>query len=81
MSTVALLTHDERKASEAAFHGLPLDPRWSSHAQEIYLGILAVTKGRDIVSDTEMGSLATGCDPDAPFLASKKSRYPFTRWK
>ena len=53
MSTAApLLTHDEQKASEAAFHGLPLDPKWSSHAQEIYFGILAVTNGRNIVADT-----------------------------
>jgi len=58
MSTAALLTHDEHKASEAAFHGLPLDPKWSSHAQEIYLGILAVTNGRDIVRDTEPSALA-----------------------
>ena len=46
MSTRATLTFDEHKASEAAFHGLPLDPKWSRHAQEIYLGILAVTNGR-----------------------------------
>jgi hypothetical protein len=54
MSTAPLLlTHDEHKASEAAFHGLPLDPSWSSHAQEIYRGILAVTHGRDIVADPD----------------------------
>ena len=57
MSTVAILTHDEHKASEAAFHGLPLDPKWSRHAQEIYLGILAVTNGRDIVKETEISAL------------------------
>jgi hypothetical protein len=49
----AILTHDEHKASEAAFHGLPLDPEWSQHAQEIYLGIFEVTKGKDIVNDDE----------------------------
>ena len=48
MSTVVLLTHDEQKAAEAAFHGLPMNPDWTDHAQEIYLGILAVTGGRDI---------------------------------
>ena len=53
MSTGAILTHDEHKASEAAFRGLPLDPKWSRHAQEIYRGILAVTKDRDIVNGTE----------------------------
>lgn len=54
MNTRAILTHDEYKASEAAFHGLPLDPKWSRHAQEIYLGILAVTEGRDIVNEREV---------------------------
>jgi len=54
MSTGAILTHDEYKASEAAFHGLPLDPKWSRHAQEIYLGILAVTDGKDIVNEKEV---------------------------
>ena len=54
MSTATpLLTHDEHKASEAAFHGLPLDAKWSCHAQEIYRGILAVTNGRDIVADAD----------------------------
>jgi hypothetical protein len=47
----ATLTHDEHKASEAAFHGLPLDPKWSKQAQEIYRGILEVTHGQDIVND------------------------------
>lgn len=53
MTPRATLTHDEHKASEAAFHGLPLDPKWSKHAQEIYLGILDVTNGKDIVNKDE----------------------------
>ena len=46
MTTHPPLTHDEHKAAEAAFYGLPLDPKWSRHAQEIYLGILRVTSDR-----------------------------------
>jgi hypothetical protein len=53
MTPRATLTHDEHKASEAAFQGLPLDPKWSKHAQEIYLGILDVTNGKDIVNKDE----------------------------
>jgi len=60
MSTGAILTHDEYKASEAAFHGLPLDPKWSRRAQKIYLGILAVTNGRDIVHEEEVPVLTSG---------------------
>ena len=57
MTTAPSLTYDEHKAAEAAFHGLPLDPKWSAHAQEIYLGIFTVTNGRDIVKDTEIPAL------------------------
>lgn len=35
------LTHDERKAAEAAFKGAPFDPKWSDSARKIYLGISA----------------------------------------
>ena len=60
MITAPSLTYDEHKAAEAAFQGLPLDPKWSRQAQEIYHGILAVTDGRDIVKDTEISA------PDIP---------------
>ncbi len=50
----SLLTHDERKAAEAAFRGLPLNERWSKKAQLIYLEIIHVTQGRDIVTDPTM---------------------------
>ena len=55
----ATVTHDEHKASEAAFHGLPLDPKWSKHAQEIYLGIVEVTNGKDIVNNDETPPLTS----------------------
>ncbi len=34
------LTHDEIKASEAAFRGLPLDDKWTDSAKLVYEGIL-----------------------------------------
>jgi hypothetical protein len=33
------LTHDEKKAAEAAFRGSPSDPKWSEAAREVYLGL------------------------------------------
>ena len=33
------LTHDERKAAEAAFKGVACDPKWSEAARKVYLGI------------------------------------------
>ncbi|MEW6543097.1 MAG: hypothetical protein AB1411_05750 [Nitrospirota bacterium] len=43
------LSFDERKAAEAAFRALPVDPTWSESAQAIYFGILAHTQGRNVV--------------------------------
>ncbi len=60
VTTEAPLTHDEQKAAEAAFRGLPLNSRWSQNAQQIYLRILAVTNGRDIVAGADMSPLAIG---------------------
>jgi len=36
------LTHDEKKAAEAAFHGSPFDPQWSEAARKVYLGLSVV---------------------------------------
>ena len=33
------LTHDERKAAEAAFRGAPFNPKWSESARKVYQGI------------------------------------------
>jgi hypothetical protein len=34
------LTYDEKKAAEAAFRGLPLNPSWSAAARDVYQGIM-----------------------------------------
>lgn len=34
------LTYDEKKAAEAAFRGLPINPSWSTAAREVYDGII-----------------------------------------
>lgn len=33
------LTYDEKKAAEAAFNGLPFNPKWSEAAHIVYVGI------------------------------------------
>ncbi len=40
MTQSRLLTHDEKKASEAAFRGLPLDENWTDSAKSVYQGII-----------------------------------------
>ena len=52
-----LLTFDEKKAAEAAFRGLPIDPAWSPSAQTIYAGILRRTLGRNIVEEATQETL------------------------
>lgn len=37
--TPRLLTHDERKAAEAAFSGRPFNPAWSESAKKVYEGL------------------------------------------
>ncbi len=51
MDRTRSLSFDERKAAEAAFRGLPVDPKWSRGALSIYQGILAHTQGRDVVEE------------------------------
>ena len=52
MDRSRILSFDEKKAAEAAFRGLPVDPAWSLSAQSIYCGILGHTQGRNIVEET-----------------------------
>ncbi len=41
------ITHDEKKAAEAAFTGRPFNPKWSDAARIVYDGILAAI-GKDV---------------------------------
>jgi hypothetical protein len=56
------LTHDERKAAEAAFRGKPFDPTWSTAALKVYQGISAamVRKGMSSGGDAGMESALPG---------------------
>jgi hypothetical protein len=53
------LTHDERKAAEAAFRGDPFNPAWSVAAAKVYAGI--VTAMSDVQSAPVVES---GAGPD-----------------
>ncbi|MGC4098515.1 MAG: hypothetical protein QM706_15490 [Nitrospira sp.] len=43
--TPRTLTHDERKAAEAAFSGQPFNPTWSESAKKIYEGLIQALPG------------------------------------
>ena len=50
--TPRMLTHDERKAAEAAFGGRPFNPAWSQSARKVYEGLtqaLPVLPGETVV--------------------------------
>ncbi|GJL57592.1 MAG: hypothetical protein NPIRA03_04490 [Nitrospirales bacterium] len=40
MKEQRVLTHDEKKASEAAFRGLPMNDSWTDSAKAVYVGLL-----------------------------------------
>ncbi len=49
------LTHDEKKAAEAAFRGEPFNPSWSDAAAKVYAGLVHARQKREsqLLSDTE----------------------------
>lgn len=49
------LTHDEKKAAEAAFRGEQFNPSWSDAAARVYAGIVQARQKREaeLVTDAE----------------------------
>ena len=45
--TPRILTHDERKAAEAAFAGRPCNPTWSASAKKVYEGLMRALPAQD----------------------------------
>ena len=60
------LTHDEKKASEAAFCGLPQDDKWTDSAKSVYEGIIqALGKNPselEIAEEASLPALIDGVD-------------------
>ena len=61
------LTHDEKKASEAAFRGLPQDENWTDSAKSVYQGIIQAL-GKD---SSEI--LVSAPDPQPALLEGPES--------
>jgi hypothetical protein len=63
------LTYDEKKAAEAAFRGLPVNPSWSAAARDVYEGII-VALGENVPSpplvDERAVSTALVSSPEKP---------------
>ncbi len=69
--TARILTHDERRAADAAFTGRPFDPSWSEAARMVYDGIL-VAQGLPMPAPTPIPTEqpkdpdVTPGEPEAP---------------
>jgi hypothetical protein len=68
-----ILTHDERKAAEAAFSGRPFNPAWSESAKRVYEGLIhalpalpdeaVVTTNQNVSSEESAPTLPTAEEP------------------
>jgi hypothetical protein len=66
------LTLDQKKAAEAAFQGLPFDPKWSPAAKAVYDGIVEAQKGRPVVPEV----VSTPSDGTAQLEPEKAAEPP-----
>jgi hypothetical protein len=66
------LTLDQKKAAEAAFQGLPFDPKWSPAAKAVYDGIVEAQKGQPVVPEV----VSTPSDGTAQLEPEKAAEPP-----
>lgn len=72
------LSHDERKAAEAAFQDRRFNPLWSQKAQRIYDGIRAAQANRLAKSqDSSVGLSVPSTNPSVPFHLHYSESAPF----
>lgn len=63
------LTHDEKKAAEAAFGHTPFNPAWSDAARRTYEGILeAMAKREAEQRDRPLAEVGAETEPEAVLL-------------
>ena len=75
------LTHDERKAAEAAFKGATCDPKWSETARKVYLGISsAMANKRDEAFQEIPPSQPTILSRRAAPESKQRARVKSTLW-
>ncbi|MEQ1843986.1 MAG: hypothetical protein ABL983_00230 [Nitrospira sp.] len=68
--TPRTLTHDERKAADAAFTGQPVNPAWSTRAKRIYDGILAARTSDPVRQTAATPESAMPITPRRAFMPS-----------
>jgi len=74
-----MLTHDERKAAEAAFAGRPFNPVWSESAKKVYEGLIhalpTLPEESPLLHQTQSEPLKSeGEEPALPLPADPESK-------
>ena len=74
-----ILTHDERKAAEAAFAGRPFNPTWSESAKKVYEGLIhalpTLPEELPLLQQNQPGVLTSeGADTTLPLTAAPESK-------
>lgn len=75
MAQERVLTHDEKKASEAAFRGLPVDHSWTDSAKAIYEGLIQALDKKPLSHDMSLNheDSASKAEPDSSLESSVSS--------
>jgi hypothetical protein len=60
------LSHDEKYAAEAAFAGLPFNPKWSARARTVYDGIVKLLPAPPVVQEEVSASQELISQPAGP---------------
>ena len=73
-----MLTHDERKAAEAAFAGRPFNPAWSESAKKVYEGLIhalpTLPEELPLLQQNQPGVLTSeGADTTLPLPAAPEA--------
>ncbi len=67
------LTHDEKKAAEAAFRGAPFNPKWSEAARKVYQGIAGSLESNPSEVLAQLASESQAMSPMATVVERKSN--------
>lgn len=72
--TPRALSHDEKHAAEAAFGGLPFNPKWSARARTVYDGIVKLLPAPPAVQEEVSASQEPISQPAEPVTSAARGQ-------
>src|SRR6185295_15730443 len=72
------LSHDERKAADAAFTGRPFNETWSASARAVYDGIVKAMPGADVAISTH-SNVGNSVEPPSTRSEPLQPQEPLTQ--